>query len=343
MAYEPAPGQRVQDPQYYDPARALGPPGGGGGLLVADNSKVVTLGGFGGSITLKFDRPVWHNRHNPKGLDLIVYGNGFYAAGDPLRRYAECGVIEVSRDDNNNGLADDAWFLIPGTHLPTPLVRSERTWNSALLNPTWIPPGKAGTWTTSGYQLTTAPFFNGGGHLLLNTSATGAEQVFGYADLMPTLLLGDSDADGAVNDPGADAAWFYTRPDDPATVGVDPGSGGGSAVSLAWAIDPATGVGAVLDRIDFVRITTAVDLVHPVLGEVSTEVSAVADVRPVYSADWNRSGSVTVQDIFDFLADWFSGGAASNNREAGGADFNSSGATTVQDIFDFLAAWFTGG
>lgn len=49
-------------------------------------------------------------------------------------------------------------------------------------------------------------------------------------------------------------------------------------------------------------------------------------------ADWNCSGSVGVQDIFDYLSDWF----------AGRADFNVDGATSVQDIFDFLTAWFAG-
>jgi hypothetical protein len=51
-------------------------------------------------------------------------------------------------------------------------------------------------------------------------------------------------------------------------------------------------------------------------------------------ADFNASGAITVQDIFDFLETYFSGDAA--------ADFNASGDTTVQDIFDFLAAYFTG-
>jgi hypothetical protein len=44
-----------------------------------------------------------------------------------------------------------------------------------------------------------------------------------------------------------------------------------------------------------------------VLGEISTEISAVADVRPVYTPDWNADGAITTQDIFDFLADWFGG------------------------------------
>ena len=52
------------------------------------------------------------------------------------------------------------------------------------------------------------------------------------------------------------------------------------------------------------------------------------------TADFNNSGSVNVQDIFDFLAAWF----VSDPR----ADFNGVNGINVQDIFDFLAAWFRG-
>jgi hypothetical protein len=51
-------------------------------------------------------------------------------------------------------------------------------------------------------------------------------------------------------------------------------------------------------------------------------------------ADFNGSGAVSVQDIFDFLSAYFS------NQPA--ADFNHSGAVSVQDIFDFLGAYFSG-
>jgi hypothetical protein len=50
-------------------------------------------------------------------------------------------------------------------------------------------------------------------------------------------------------------------------------------------------------------------------------------------ADFNHTGGVTVQDIFDFLNAWFAGNPA--------ADFNGNG-LSVQDIFDFLNAWFAG-
>lgn len=337
IAYDPAPGQRVQDAAFNTPARALGAPVGGG-LSTPDNSKVVTLGGFGGSITLGFDHPIYANRHNPFGMDFIVYGNGLYVDGNPRTRYAECGVIEVSKDVNGNGLADDPWYVVPGSHLPAgvPLSRTSKVYDAGLLTSTWVPPGRSGMWTVSAYQLGGPPF--SGGPILSNADPV-VEAVWGYADLMPTLLLGDTNADDEVDNPAATPEAFYTRPDDPHAVGVTPGSGGGSAISIRWAVNPTTGLAPVpaLVRIDFVRITTAVDLANPLIGEASTEVAAVADAAPVYTADWNGDGRVSVQDVFDFLADWFA-----RAGEAGGGDFNNSGATTVQDVFDFLGAWFAG-
>jgi len=55
---------------------------------------------------------------------------------------------------------------------------------------------------------------------------------------------------------------------------------------------------------------------------------------PVCRADFNNSGAVSVQDIFDFITAYFM-----NNPLA---DVNASGAVTVQDIFDFLGLYFAG-
>ena len=60
----------------------------------------------------------------------------------------------------------------------------------------------------------------------------------------------------------------------------------------------------------------------------------LASGPPPCPADFNTSGTLNVQDIFDFLAGWFAASPA--------ADFNHVSGLTVQDIFDFLAAWFTG-
>jgi len=51
-------------------------------------------------------------------------------------------------------------------------------------------------------------------------------------------------------------------------------------------------------------------------------------------ANFNGTGGVSVQDIFDFIGAWF----ARDPR----ADFNHSGLIGVQDVFDYLAAWLAG-
>lgn len=51
-------------------------------------------------------------------------------------------------------------------------------------------------------------------------------------------------------------------------------------------------------------------------------------------ADFNHSGQVSVQDLFDYLAAYFAAAAE--------ADVNASGSVTVQDLFDYLAIYFRG-
>ena len=71
-------------------------------------------------------------------------------------------------------------------------------------------------------------------------------------------------------------------------------------------------------------------VVSSACGSVTSDVATLT----VCPADFSCSGSLSVQDIFDFLAAYFGGDVR--------ADFNTSGATSVQDIFDFLAAYFAG-
>ncbi len=339
--YSPAPGQFVNNPAFNDPTRALGPPVGGG-TINPDNSKLVTLGGFGGSITLAFDHTILDDAHHPFGMDAIVFGNATWVGGDPNRRFAECAVIEISRDANGNGIPDDPWYVIPGSHLGNPSSRFfTQTWDDATNDPTfppsnplWLPPGRHGTWTTSGYLLPDDPFALG--PVLANPNGPGAtvEGVFGYADCSPVLILGDTVGDNTVHDGTLTPGRFYTVPDDPLAVGVTPGSGGGDAFDIASAVDPVTGQPAHLAGFDFIRITTAVDHVDPIFGEVSAEIGGVGAVRNAYRADFNRDGVLSSQDFFDFLTVFFAGLPS--------ADFNGDGSVNSQDFFDFVFHFFAG-
>ena len=251
--YSPAPGQFVDDPRYNDPLRALGAPIGGG-TLQPDLSKLVSLGGFGGSITLGFDRTIRDDPANPGGLDFIVFGNSHWLGLDPALRFVEAATVEIGRDVNRNGAADDPWYVIPGSHIHN--VRKQRQ------NGLFILPDD---------PFADVPMFN--------PNVDGTEEHWGYADMNPVLRLGDFDGDNLVDDPVVSPEEFYTVPDDPRVEGITFGSGGGDAFDIAWAVDPITGAPAHLDGFDFVRITTAVDEVVGIFGEISAEIGGVAAVR----------------------------------------------------------------
>ena len=252
--YFPGEGQFVNDPNFNNPAKALGAPVGGG-TANPDETKLVTLGGFGGSITLGFDYTVRNDANNPFGIDCIVFGNAFFVGGNPDIRFAEAAIIEISRDVNENGIADDPWYLIPGSDLPDPVNQMRNGYFVLPDIPYASPP-------------------------LFNENTDGTESFWGYGDMTPVLLLGDLDGDNVIDNPFIKPNMFYTMPDDPWTVGITPGSGGGDGFDIAWAVDPVTNLPAGLGGFDFIRITTGADGSAGQFGEVSTEIGGVAAVAP---------------------------------------------------------------
>ncbi|MCC6322909.1 MAG: hypothetical protein IT438_15905 [Phycisphaerales bacterium] len=110
----------------------------------------------------------------------------------------------------------------------------------------------------------------------------------------------------------------------------------------------ASGTAPPGTRVTYWRVCTG-DLDEPLSEAYFFRVAEGSSVScETCLADFNCSGMISVQDIFDFLTSYFS-----NCDEAGypqpvstpcflGADVNDSGAVSVQDIFDFLAAYFSG-
>jgi len=303
VEFVPAPGQFVNRPEFNNPLRALGAPSGGG-TFDADNSSIVSLGGFGGSITLAFDHTVKDDPLNPLGLDAIVFSNAVWSGGDPEVHFGELAVIEIAYDENNNGQPDAGeWYLIPGSHLDDPPSRFRiQMWDSHVNDVTfppasasWIPSGYFGTWATAGFRLpesliTQFEIFN-------PSSDAAVEGIWGYAEYTPTLLLGDFDADNRINDLTISPAEFYTVPDDPFGVGISPGSGGGDAFDIAWAIDPFTGAAAELPGFDFIRVSNGFHYTFGIFGEFSAEIDAVADVAPDFTGDADEDQDIDLRDI----------------------------------------------
>lgn len=232
---------------FCTPEKTLGPPLGGG-LLNPGLTSLHSLGTAGSYITLKFNTPVTDDPANPDGLDFIVFGNGHYVAGNPQRRWMEPGLVEISRDANNNGIADDPWYYFPGTRGITPAEIATGIPNPAL--PLAAAAGVLNPNSTDG-----------------TPGNDNEEYDWGYADMAP------------VDTPYLDR---YLRPDDPRTVGLSPGSGGGDAFDIAWAVD-AMGQPANLTEFSFIRIRTMVQGVA--VGPITTEIDAVADVPPAVDSD----------------------------------------------------------
>jgi len=361
LEYTPAPGQFVRNPTFANPAAALGAPVGGG-LSAPDNTKCVTLGGFGGRIVLGFDSPVANlaaTAHNPHGLDFSIFGNAFYLGGNIGRRWAEAGAVHVSRDENGNGLADDRWYLLAGSHTPAgaSLTMSTVVWDDAVADLTygpnvqaWVPPERTGQWQSSGVLL--GALF--AGPVVINPLGEQSPQegIFGYADCTPTLILGDLDGDGVCDDESLTAEQYYTRPDDPYLAGVSAGSGGGDAMDIGWAIDPATGEPALLAEIDFVAIVSAVNRINGFFGEVSTEVSGIckvvvpsdAIICDLVSGDGNPPGDGST-DGNDFTAFLNAFGAGDALADIVGGDGNppADGSIDGNDFTAFLNCFAAGG
>jgi hypothetical protein len=81
----------------------------------------------------------------------------------------------------------------------------------------------------------------------------------------------------------------------------------------------------------------------PTAGAVYATSSATCNSGAISSgpccyANYNKVNGITVQDIFDFLNDWFAGKPYARVGGDGAA-----GSLSVQNIFDFLSNWFAGG
>lgn len=147
---------------FTDTNDLLGAPAGGG-VFAPNNAKAYCLGlpgaAPGSYVILKFNTPVENDPDNPMGLDFVVHGNAFWVGGDPNRKWAEPALVEISADQNLNGLPDEPWYVIPGSR------------------------GLASSVLPSGIPNPSPPLAGS----IFNNSGAGMEANWGYADMSPTL------------------------------------------------------------------------------------------------------------------------------------------------------------
>ena len=239
---------------------------------------VLSLGGFGGYITWKYDNPIVNSKNNPYGVDFIVYGNPFAAS----QGAAEPGNVMVSQDGEN-------WYYLAGSmHYD-----DEADWNYSV---TYTNDGGQSSWTDNrgnsgtNYKFPESslyPYYNwaegqqsvtvSGLKLVNDTkdpygSASAAYPDFGYVD---------------VNVNGSNKG-----------VASNPYTGshltGGDAFDIDWAVD-ANGMPVHLDSISYIRVSTASHIYAGAIGEKSTEVTyAYRVLNPSESAVGTTEAPVSI-------------------------------------------------
>ena len=266
LEYNPAPGQQVNKDGVGTRSTAYS--------LAYDSSfsHYVTLGAWGGSITFKFD----HSVQNLDGADLGIYGNCAFAGWD------EPGIVMVSQDINNNGIADDPWYELAGSQYDSAStihdykVTYYNKGNQADVK--WKDnKGNAGAILFNQYGSSNFyPLANAN----IDYSKFEDSIVFEGERLRPTLGPGPYAGYNA-NDISALGWWGYT---DSYSTGFGPlqmdnyKMNGYNSVDISWARDK-NGSKANLTYIDFVKVYTGQLESDAIMGEVSTEFKGARDLH----------------------------------------------------------------
>ena len=244
LSYRPAPGQYTNK-NIGDLKSAE--------TIVGNKTGIVSLGAWGGSIIFTFDHTIV-NQENKK--DFIIYANAF-------KGFSEPGIVQVSFDDNGNGLADDTWYEIAGSaHAKTETLHKYKTTYINPKNDT-----KAVSWTdnkgNSGSikagSTNKYPLFIDEQNKVTYTGTRIFTTVKGSRFISTEPLEW-----GYVDNYSAD----YSK------------NGNGNIFDIDWAVDadmnPVT-----LKGIDFVKVYTGAQLDLGFLGEISTEVKGAADLSMI--------------------------------------------------------------
>ncbi len=245
IEYKPAPGQFIND--TYGTMEAAG-------KIVGGKSDLLSLGAWGGYVVFSFDHTI-ENREDAK--DFVVYGNAMNGLSEP-------GIVQVSFDENGNGLPDDAWYELAG---------SAHDAETTLLD-------YATTYTNPG-EHADVPWvdnLNNDGSVLVSSYHAQnyyplfieeQEQVtFNGTRVFPTI-----NSSGFVSIDALE--WGYVDNFD-----AEYSTYGGNAMEIDWAID-ADRNAVNLKGIDFVKVYSGVQENAGWLGEVSTEIKGASDLSMI--------------------------------------------------------------
>ena len=226
-----------------------------------ETGSLISLGNFGGYITVYFEEAIKNDPANRYGIDLYIAGN----SEDGGAGFAEPGNVWVSEDG-------EQWYLLAGSdYFDDNTLRDYEVTYSRLPN--------GGSTYTDNY----------GSHIVMNPDPVGAASPMYKYPLKANyslykwepgeennmtftgpLLLG-SGADPFGSTLAGFPFWGYV---DVASSADNPYTKRGDGFDISWAIDE-DGVPVYLEEIHYVKISTASHIYSGGIGEKSTEVGEV--------------------------------------------------------------------
>ena len=248
LSYCPAPGQFINTiPQFSESDDSITM--AQKCLEALTGNGMITLGGFGGYITVGFDQPVM----NYSGPDFRIDGNAFTGNAEP-------GVVWVSSDANHDGLPNDPWYEIWGSEQKE--NRSTPGYTITYLKPEsddddieWHgSDGRTGSITRNNAHK--QPYY---------PQWYDQDSVTFTATLLPD------------NQTYQDGMWVmksfgYGYADNL------PNSDTNSAFDISWAVKE-DGNPANLESIDFIKVQNGVIGCNSETGELSTEITAIYNIN----------------------------------------------------------------
>jgi PKD repeat protein len=259
LEYFPAPGQFVNKmPAYEEGDNDAAMAAKAQAELKLDAGGMISLGGFGGFVTMAFDHVITDS--------FIVYGNAF-------ANWSEPGIIMVAADVNGNGLADDEWYEIAGSDYSSPgTIHNYRI--------TYYKPDENKEPTPDEMYLADTTYIlwkdNQG------QSGYIAKNVFSDQPYYPrwkgdSISFTGTKLNSKIADTNGDGTYFESYPFSWGYADNLPNDDPNTVIQVKWAVD-SKGTPVHLRGIDFIKVYTGINGQAGWLGEISTEVTGAKDL-----------------------------------------------------------------
>lgn len=277
LEYRPAPGQFVNTmPQYKEGDTQATMNEKALNAIGNNTRRMITLGGYGGYVTVGFDHTI---RNAKDANDFLVLGNAFENSSEP-------GIIQVAYDVNQNGQPDEEeWFEIAGSahHAPKHELWYEQAKQAGNIVETYLDysitykkPAKEPT--TNEEKENYIFWEDNKGHKGYKVMNQFHPQPYypQWIEEEQLVFTGTCLPQNGINQ-GTDKNFVLPS----FTYGYAdnyPNNSADAEIDIDWAVDK-DGKPANLPGVDFIKIYTGVNQENGWLGENSTEVCGVTDLN----------------------------------------------------------------